>query len=319
MKKPKKSQIKIKLSMRKVTIIGAGFVGSTIAYSLIMEDNLEEIALIDIDHELVEAEVMDLQHSVPFRGNTKVKNGSYKDVRDSKIAIITCGASQKEGDTRLDLTTKNLQIVSEVAEKIFSENPEVILLIITNPVDILTHYIGEMYPDKKDRIIGSGTILDSARFRSLLSQRLQVSPQSIHAYIVGEHGDSELPLWSTATIGNVSLEDFSDLTENEKEEIFQEAKNAAYSIIKGKSATYYAISAGAGQITESILFNKRRVLPVSHDPKGRCGVEGISLSLPVVIGENGIEKRFDLKISKEERARLKYSADKLKKAYKKID
>ncbi len=304
---------------KKVTIIGAGLVGSTITYSLIMEDSLEEIALIDIDEKLVEAEVMDLQHSVPFRGYTKVKKGTYKDVQDSEMVIVTCGTSQEPADTRLDLTEKNSKIVSGVAEKIFSQNPNVIVLMVTNPVDVLTHHLGEVYPDKKDQIIGSGTVLDSARFRFLLGQRLSVSPQSVHAYIVGEHGDSELPLWSTATIGNVSLDDFADLSKKEKDDIFEKAKNAAYSIIEGKSATYYAISAGTTQIVESILFNRRRVLPVSHDPRGNCGVRGVGLSLPVVLGKNGIEKRFDLNISEKEKSLLQSSAEKLKKVYESLD
>ena len=304
---------------KKVTIIGAGLVGSTTAYSLIMEDNLEEIALIDINEKLVEAEVMDLQHSVPFRGYTKVKKGAYEDVKDSKIVILCCGASQKEGETRLDLINKNSKIIGDIAKRVFAKNPEVILLTVSNPVDVLNYQIVSMFPDKKDQIIGSGTILDSARFRFLLGQELAVSPQSIHAYIVGEHGDSELPLWSTATIGNVSLDEFTDLSEEEKENIFKRAKNAAYSIIEGKKATYYAISAGTTQIAETILFNKRRVLPISHDPKGSCGIEGISLSLPVVLGENGIEKRFDLNISDKEKEMLNNSADKLKEVFNQID
>lgn len=304
---------------KKVTIIGAGLVGSTTAYSLIMEDMLEEIALIDIDEKLAKAEVMDLQHSVPFRGYTKIKKGNYEDVRDSRMVIVTCGASQKAGDTRLDLTEKNSKIIADVVKRVFAKNPEAILLIVTNPVDVLTHYANEMFPDKRDQIIGSGTILDSARFRFLLGQKISVSPQSIHAYIVGEHGDSELPLWSTATIGNVSLDEFTNLTKKEKDSIFESAKNAAYSIIEGKKATYYAISAGTTQIVESILFNKRRVLPISHDPQGSCGIKNISLSLPVVLGEGGIKKRFNLNISEKEKNLLNRSASRLKEVFKKIN
>ncbi len=300
---------------KKVTIIGAGLVGSTTAYSLLMKDNLEEIALIDINEKLVEAEIMDLQHSVPFWGYTKIKKGTYKDVKDSKMVIIACGSSQEPGETRLDLIEDNKEIIDEVIGKVFKNNPDAILLMLTNPLDILTYRAIEEYPDKADQIIGSGTVLDSARFRVLLSQKLEINPQSIHAYIVGEHGDSELPLWSTATIGNVSLGEFTHLTEEEKESIFKRAKNAAYSIIGGKKSTYYAISAGATQIVEAILFNKKKVLPVSHDPQGSCGVEGIALSLPVVLGGGGIEKRFNLNISPLEKELLKKSENNLKNVY----
>ncbi len=304
---------------KKVTIIGAGLVGSTTAYSLLMSQNLEEIALIDIDEKMVEAEVMDLQHSVPFLGYTKVKEGSYEDIKDSRVAIITCGASQKQGETRLDLIKKNSKLIDDIVSKIFNKNPNIIILMVTNPVDVLTYQANLMYPDKKDQIIGSGTILDSARFRFLLGERLSVSPQSIHAYIVGEHGDSELPLWSTATIGNVSLDKFTKISLKEKEDIFKKAKNAAYSIIEGKKATYYAISAGTTQIVETILYNKRRVLPISHNPQGSCGIKDICLSLPVVLGKKGIEKRFNMEISEEENRLLQESADNLKEVASKIE
>lgn len=286
--------------------------GSTTAYSLLAKDILEEVALIDINESILEAEVMDLQHSVPFWGYTNLKKGTYEDIKDSKIAIIACGASQKEGETRLDLIKKNKKIIDTVVDKIFEKNPDIILLMLTNPVDVLTYQAINKYPDKANQIIGSGTILDSARFRFLLGQELAISPQSIHAYIVGEHGDSELPLWSTATIGNLALNEFANLSKERKEEIFEKAKNAAYSIIAGKKATYYAIAAGATQITETILFNKRKVLPVSHDPQGSCGIEDIALSLPVVIGNEGIEKRFDLNISRTEKELLIQSAKNLK-------
>ena len=304
---------------KKATIIGAGLVGSTTAYSLLSKDILEEVALIDINESMLEAEVMDLQHSVPFWGYTKLKKGTYDDIKDSKIAIIACGTSQKEGETRLDLIKNNKEIIDEVVNRIFEINPDITLLMLTNPVDILTYQAIKNHPEKRDQIIGSGTILDSARFRFLLSQELEVSPQSIHAYIVGEHGDSELPLWSTATIGNVSLDEFTDLSKEKKEDIFEEAKNAAYSIIAGKRATYYAISAGATQITETILFNKKRVLPVSHDPQGSCGVREIALSLPVVVGKDGVEKRFDLNISRAEKELLKQSEKNLKEVFRNID
>ena len=248
----------------KITIIGAGLVGSTTAFSLLAENVAEEIALIDINKKLVSSQVMDLQHSVPFLGYAKVKVGTYNDIGDSRLVIITGGASQKPGETRLDLIKKNSAIVKEIMPQIFKANHRAVVVMVTNPVDILTHLAIKMFPEKKNQIIGSGTILDSARLRFLLGQRLEVDPKSVHAYIVGEHGDSEVPLWSTATIGNAPIDKFKKLTIEEKNKIFKSAKNAAYTIIAGKQATYYAIAAGAVQIAKAILFNQKTVLSVSH-------------------------------------------------------
>ncbi|OGY43839.1 MAG: L-lactate dehydrogenase [Candidatus Buchananbacteria bacterium RIFCSPHIGHO2_02_FULL_40_13] len=300
----------------KVTIIGAGLVGSTTAFSLLAENVAEEIALIDINKKLVSSQVMDLQHSVPFLGYAKVKVGTYNDIGDSRLVIITSGASQKPGETRLDLIKKNSTIIKEIVPQIFKANPKVIVIMVTNPVDILTHLTIKMFPDKKNQIIGSGTVLDSARLRFLLGERLKVDPKSIHAYIVGEHGDSEVPLWSTASIGNAPLDKFKKLTAAEKNKIFKKAKNAAYAIIAGKQATYYAIAAGVAQIAKAILFDQKTVLSVSHLIEGEYGLRHICLSLPVVIGRTGIIGKLPLAISKEEKKQLQTSAAKLKEAYK---
>ncbi len=303
----------------KVTIIGAGLVGGTSAYSIIASNVAEEVALIDIDKNLVRSQVMDLQHSVPFWGYAKVKAGTYSDVKDSRIVVITCGVSQKPGETRLDLVRRNSEIIGNVVPRVFKANPNVVLLMVTNPVDVLTYQAIRMFPDKKDRIIGSGTILDSARFRFLLGEHLGVNPQSVHAYIVGEHGDSELPLWSTATIGNTSIDNFKKMNAKEKERIFQGAKNAAYAIIEGKQATYYAIAAGVAQIADTVIHDKRRVLPVSHHFDGEYGIKDICLSSPVVLGRKGVVEKIDISgISANEKALLRRSANELKKVSKKL-
>ncbi|MBN1778874.1 MAG: L-lactate dehydrogenase [Candidatus Buchananbacteria bacterium] len=303
----------------KVTIIGAGQVGSTAAYSLVSSGITEEIALIDLNVDLVKAEVMDLQHSVPFWGYTKVKVGSYKDVADSQIAIITCGARQKEGETRIDLVKKNSAIIKEIVPQIFKANPNVILIMVTNPVDVLTYQAIKMFPSKKKQIIGSGTMLDSARLRFLLSEKLSINPSSIHAYIVGEHGDSELPLWSTAAIGNSKLDQFKKLSQTEKDKIFNQAKNAAYAIIAGKQCTNYAIGAGINQLVTAILYNRHTVLPVSHLLEGEYGIKDVCLSLPAVVGCKGLEQKLVLEISAQEKKLLKNSADCLKKINKTIN
>ncbi|MBZ1356448.1 MAG: L-lactate dehydrogenase [Candidatus Nealsonbacteria bacterium] len=297
----------------KITIIGAGFVGSTTAYSLIAANITEEIAIIDINKKLAISQVMDLQHSVPFWGYTKVKVGSYKDVSDSKIVIICCGAKQKPGESRLDLVKKNSAIIEDVAVQVFKNNPNVIVLMVTNPVDVLTYLTIKKFPKNKKRIIGTGTILDSARFRFLLGQYLNVNPQSVHAYIVGEHGDSEVPLWSTASIGNTLVRKFKQISPEIKKDIFQKAKNAAYAIIEGKQATYYAIAAGTTQIVESILFDKKRVLPISYYLEGEYGIKDVCLSLPVVLGRDGVIERLEIDIDAEEKRLLKESARKIKK------
>lgn len=299
----------------KVTIIGAGMVGSTIAHSLVMKEIAEEIALIDINEKLVEAQVMDLQHAVPFAGQTYVHVGNYDDCRDSAVAIVTCGIAQKEGETRLDLVEKNASVMRKIIPQIFEKNPDIVLVMVTNPVDILTKLAIDMFPDKKDHILGTGTLLDSARFRHLLGQKLDINPKSIHAYILGEHGDSEFPVWSTASIGNMKLDACNVLESLDKEKIFEEAKTAAYTIIEGKRSTYYAIGAGTSYLIHSILHNKKTVLPVSHLIEGIYGVSDVCLSIPTIVGKKGIMGKVCIELSKEEQKNLQNSAKILNKIY----
>ncbi len=299
----------------KITIVGAGMVGATVAHSVVMKNIAEEIALIDINEELVTAQAMDLQHAVPFAGQIEVKVGSYEDCRDSAVAVITCGVAQKPGETRLDLLNKNAKIVSEVAEKIFANNPDIVLVVVTNPVDVLTRILLEKYPEKKQQIFGTGTLLDSARFRHLLGQKLDINPKSIHAYILGEHGDSEFPLWSSASVGNMKLGVCHEISEKEKTEIFEQVKNAAYKIIAGKKSTYYAIGAGTAYLLEVILRNKKTVLPVSHLVDEKYGLPAVSLSMPAIIGRRGVLGKMCLDLSEEEKAHLQHSAEVLEEAY----
>ena len=300
----------------KVTIIGAGMVGSTTAFSLISARLVEELALIDINKELNRSQVMDLQHSIPFLGYTKVKIGSYNDLNDSRLVIITCGVSQKNGETRLDLLKRNSVIIKKLLPEIFRRNPKIIVIIVTNPVDILTNLAVKMFPRHKAQIFGSGTILDSARFRFLLGEKISVNPNSLHAYIIGEHGDSEVPLWSTVTVGNTRLDKFWQLSSREKDIIFNNARNAAYAIIAGKRATYYAIAAGVAQLAEAVLYNKKTVFTVSHPVDGKFGLKDVSLSLPVVIGGKGVLRGINIEVSAGERKLLLRSAKQLKQAEK---
>jgi len=299
----------------KVTIIGAGMVGSTIAHSLIMKEIAEEIAIIDINEKLMKSQVMDLQHAVPFAGQTYVHDGTYDDCIDSTVAVITCGAAQKPGESRLDLMEKNTKIIKDIVPKIFDKNPNIVLLIVSNPVDILTYLAISLFPDKQEKILGTGTILDSARFRHLIGRKLDINPKSIHAYILGEHGDSEFPVWSTAAIGNMKLGTCTGLTIENKTELFEKARDAAYTIIDGKQSTYYAIGTGTAYLLHTILHNKKTVMPVSHLMTGAYGISDVCLSMPAIVGRNGISGRICIELSEEEQAKLKKSMKILKEAY----
>lgn len=298
----------------KITIVGAGMVGSTLAYSLVTQDITEEIAIVDINKKLAKAQVMDLQHAVPFTKKTKVKVGSYNDCRDSSVVAITCGAAQKPGETRLDLIDKNTKIIKEIMPHIFKANPNIIVLIISNPVDVLTYAAISMFPKKKDQIMGSGTTLDSARFRHSLSQKLNVNAKSIHAYIMGEHGDSEFPVWSTATVGNSKIVAHKHLSKKDQDKMFSDTKNAAYTIIAGKQSTYYGIGSAASYVIRAIMHDKRIVLPVSHLIENVYGVKDVCMSTPAIVGRNGITQSLPLELSKEEQVLFKKSAKVLKKA-----
>ena len=302
----------------KVTIIGAGMVGSTLAYSLVTQDSAEEIAIVDLNKKLAKAQVMDLQHAVPFTKQTHVKVGTYNDCRDSGVVVITCGAAQKPGETRLDLIEKNTKIIREIMPQIFKANPNIVVLMITNPVDVLTYAAIKMFPKKKHQIMGSGTTLDTARFRYLLSQKLNINAKSIHAYIMGEHGDSEFPVWSTARIGNSKLLEHKNFNKQDQVKVFKETKNAAYAIIDGKQSTYYGIGSAASYIIKAILHDKRIILPVSHLIENIYGVKDVCLSTPAIVGGKGVMETLPLELSKEEQKLFKNSAKVLKKAIKSV-
>lgn len=302
----------------KVTIIGAGMVGSTLAYSLVTQDVAEEIAIVDINKKLARAQVMDLQHAVPFTKKTHVKAGTYADCKDSSVVAITCGAAQKPGETRLDLIEKNTKIIRDIMPQIFKANPNIVVLMITNPVDVLTHVAISMFPKKKNQIMGSGTTLDTARFRYLLSQKLNINAKSIHAYIMGEHGDSEFPVWSTARIGNSKLLEHKNFNKKDQKKIFEQTKNAAYAIIAGKQSTYYGIGSAASYVIKAIVHDKRIILPVSHLIEGIYGVRNVCLSTPAIVGRGGIVETLALELSKEEQKLFKKSAAVLKKAIKSV-
>jgi len=298
----------------KVAIVGIGNVGATLGYGLLVSGLATEIVLIDRNFSKAEGEAMDLTHAVPMMKPTKIYAGDFKDCSGAAITVITAGAAQKPGETRLDLAAKNTTIIKEIIHEIVKFNPDGLILIATNPVDILTYAAIKYSGLPPNRIFGSGTILDTARFRFLLSQRFEVDPRSVHAYIIGEHGDSEVPVWSIANIAGMKLEDYCKINQmgcgaNELNEIFSGTRDAAYHIIERKGATFYAIAAGLVRILEAVLRDQSTVLSVSSLISDYYGVNNICFSLPTVIDRSGIQKVIKLKLEENEQIGLVNSAN----------
>lgn len=302
----------------KVVIIGAGFVGSTFAYSLMINGVASEIVMLDVNQERLVGEIMDLNHGISFVRPVTVRAGSYEDCGDADVIVITAGANQKPGETRIDLLSRNTVIFREIITKIKTTGTTAILLVATNPVDIMTYITYQLSGFPASRVIGSGTVLDSSRFRYLLSAHCHVDPSNVHAYIIGEHGDTEVPVWSLANIAGIRFVDYCPVCSGAcchglpKEEIFSEVKNAAYQIIKGKGATYYAIGLALVEIVESIIRDEHSVLTVSSLLTGEYGMEDVCLSLPSIVNRKGIVKKIHLDLSPEEEAGFKKSGAILK-------
>ncbi len=305
------------IQTRKVGLVGTGQVGSSFAYGLMIRGLATELVLVDSNAEKAVGEMMDFNHGLSFVRPMKITSGGYADLAGSQVVVIAAGASQRPGETRLDLLGRNAAIFRSIIPQVVQHNPGGIILIATNPVDILTYISMEVSGLPFSRVIGSGTILDTSRFRFLLGQYYGVDTRSVHAYIVGEHGDSEIPLWSLANIGGVRLQEFAPLRDKtydqeEMNRLFVSVRDAAYEIIKRKGATYYAIGLGLLSIVEAILGDYRSVLSVSTLMMGQYGVSDICLSLPCVVGENGVEEVLTLPMNEEEQEGFRASAKKLK-------
>ncbi len=304
------------VAARKVGLVGTGLVGSSFAYGLMIRGTAAELALVDANNDKAVGEMMDFNHGLSFVRPMKIAAGGYEDLAGSHVVVIAAGASQKPGETRLDLLTRNAAIFSKIVPEVVRHNPGGIILVATNPVDILTYISLKESGLPPAKIIGSGTILDTSRFRFLLGHYYGVDARSVHAYIIGEHGDSEIPLWSLANIGGVRLQEFAPLSDKtydqvEMNRLFLEVRDAAYEIIKRKGATYYAIGLGLVSIVESIIGDHRSVLSVSTLMTGQYGVRDICLSLPCVVGANGIEEVLTLNLSSVEEMGFRRSAEKL--------
>lgn len=305
------------VNIQKAAVIGCGFVGSTIAYTLMQKGTFSELVLIDAVQAKGEGEAMDISHGLPFAHAMDITSGSYEDISDAAVVIITAGANQKPGETRLDLVQKNSRIMKSIIREIRRVNCEGILLIVSNPVDILTQVALKESGFPKERVIGSGTVLDTARLKYLISEKLDVDSRNVHAFISGEHGDSELAVWSCANIYGIGLRDFAkmrgyeDFTK-EMEEIYHGVRDSAYEIIERKGATYYGIGMAAAKIAEAIVRDSHTVAPVSVSLNGEYGLEGLCLSIPTIIGNKGAEQILEINFSEEEMRLLKKSADELK-------
>jgi L-lactate dehydrogenase len=301
----------------RVAVVGTGNVGATFAYALLLSGLAAEIVLIDANRARAEGEAMDLNHAVPFTHPTRVWAGDYADCAGAVVTVLAAGSGQKPGETRLDLVKKNAAIWREIIPNVVKHCAEGILLVATNPVDALTYAALKLSGFAAKRVIGSGTILDTARFRYLLSQHYEVDARSVHAYIIGEHGDSEVPVWSLANIAGMRLPQFCKAQgraydAQAMEDIFLRTRDAAYHIIERKGATYYAVAAGLMQITQAILRDQSSVLSVSSLIEDYYGVGEVCLSLPTVVDRGGVESVLRLELSSEEADKLKHSAGILK-------
>ncbi|WP_348265224.1 L-lactate dehydrogenase [Telmatobacter sp. DSM 110680] len=304
--------------MGKIGIIGAGSVGATIAYAALIRGVAREISLFDIARTKVDAEVLDLNHGLLFAPQAKVDGGDDVEVlRGSDVVVMTAGAKQKPGQTRMDLAEANAQICKKILPEVMRIAPDALLLMVTNPVDVVTEVALKLTGLPWQRVVGSGTVLDSSRFRYLVAKHCNVAVQNVHAYIAGEHGDSEIPLWASATIGSIPLSQWSveghgRLTSSDKDAIVKNVKEAAYQVIQGKGATNYAVGLAVCNILEAILFDERRVLPVSGLLRGFRGIEDVCLSLPRIVGRGGIEAPLPIPMTVDEESGLRESGDRIR-------
>lgn len=313
------------VNLRKVGIIGCGFVGSSTAFALMQSGLFSEIVMIDADRAKAEGEALDISHGVPFCKPCDIYAGDYDDIADASIIIITAGAGQKPGETRLDLVKKNVGIFKSIIPEIAKRHYKGILLIVANPVDVLTYVAVKLSGLPENKVFGSGTVLDSARLRFNLSEHLGVDPRSIHAFIIGEHGDSEFAAWSSANVSGIEISRFCEMRgyfhnhEESKDRIADSVKNAAYEIISKKHATYYGIAMSAKRICEAIVRDEKSILPVTSIQHGRYGIEDVAISIPVIVGKSGIESEVPFALNDDEISRLRESAKTLRDVIKTCD
>ncbi len=310
----------------KISVIGCGNVGMRYTYALMINGSARKIVLVDPDKHRLEGEVIDLSHSTPFISPVEVMAGDYSDIKDSNLIVITAGKKQKAGQTRLDVAKDNVDLFKAIIPEIFKYAPSAVYLIVSNPVDILSYATYKYSNKRATEVIGSGTVLDSARFKYLLGKHCKVDPRNVHAYILGEHGDTEVPIWSKAMLGGGSLKDYCPVCMNhrncdrdaELNKIFEEVRDSAYKIIERKGETSYGIGLSLVRITQAILNDENSILPVSCYIDDYIGIRDVYLSLPAVINREGIRDVLKLELDKEEQEKLRYSAKTLKNVLKEV-
>lgn len=307
------------VSPQKVVIVGAGLVGSTTAYALINSGLVAELVLIDVDEDRLSGEVLDLNHGNFFVPAVNLHAGDYPDCRGASVVVLSAGASQKEGEGRLGLLEKNLGVFRQIVPRVLEYNDQCILLVVTNPVDVLTYATLKISGLPPGRVLGSGTLLDTARFRYLLGNNCGVDPHNIHAYVLGEHGDSEVAAWSITNVAGIPLEEFClgcdrDCSPEKRESIFEDVRESAYRIISGKGATYYAVGLAVRRIIRALLRDENAVLPVSVLVDGMFGICDVALSLPCLLSAEGIVRVLELPLDEVEKEALRTSAEVLREA-----
>jgi len=298
----------------KVAVVGAGQVGATFAYALLIRGLASEIVLIDANRALAEGQAEDMSHGLPYVRPVHIFAGAYSDCRDADIIVITAGAAQKPGEPRLELTRRNVDIYRQSIPEITRPTTSAIRIVVSNPVDVLTYAAVKLSGLPPQRVIGSGTTLDSARFRYLLSQHCGVDPRNVHAMIIGEHGDSEVPVWSLANISGLRMDDYcaqcgKGCPQLRKDEIFEQVRTAAYHLIEKKGATYHAIGLATLYVIESIARDQNSVLTVSSLLQGYKGIADVALSVPSILNRSGISAHIDLPLNEKEQAGLRRSAE----------
>ena len=297
----------------KVAIVGAGSVGTTFAYSLLIQGLVSQMTIIDVNRERAEGEVMDLNHGMPFAYPLRIWSGDYRDCKDADIVVIAVDKGQKIDQSRLELAQGNFEIMKTIIPRITEYNKDCILIVVTNPLDVMTYAALKLSGFPKNRVLGSGTSLDTARLRFLLAQHLQIDPRNVHAYIIGEHGDSEVPVWSLANVAGINLRDYClacklPFSERELDNMFLKAKNAGYEILKRKGRTNYGVALAVTRIVRSILRNENSVLTVSTLLEDYHGAKNVCLSVPAVVNKKGIKEIIELPLDQKEKTQFKESA-----------
>jgi L-lactate dehydrogenase len=311
----------------KIGIVGCGMVGATSAYALVMSGVGREIVLVDLNRARAEAEANDIYHAVPFAHPLTVRAGDYADLANARVVVIAGGVAQKPGETRLQLLQRNAGVFGQIVPSVLRHAPDAVLLVVSNPVDIMTHlaaHFAAEFDVPHTRVIGSGTTLDTARFRTLLGRHFDVDPHHVHAYVLGEHGDSEVLAWSQASIAGLALDEFSrgqgkPLTAGDRQQIEENVRRAAYHIIAGKGSTYYGIGSAVARIVDVLLHDQRAILTICSRISGSPGCDGVTLALPHLVGGQGALATIPLPLDEVERAGLRRSADILREAIQSLD